>query len=87
MHAPYLREEANNKAIETKKMSYNPGDLIYYLTVNKRQKYYPNRIGIIISKTYQAYNEKYSRYDVYWIARGETVELTSHSIRHINNEA
>ena len=25
-------------------------------------------------------------YNVYWIARGETVELTSHSIRHINNE-
>ena len=67
-------------------MSFKPGDLIYYLTINSKERYRPNRIAIVIKKSYHAYNEKYSRYKVYWIAEGKVVSLTSHSMRHINDK-
>ena len=67
-------------------MSFKPGDLIYYLTISRQKRCRPNRVGIVINKSYQAYNEKYSRYKVYWIAEGKVVSLTSHSMRHINDK-
>ena len=67
-------------------MSFKAGDLIYYLTISSEERYRPNRIAIVISKSYQAYNEKYSRYKVHWLARDEVIELTSHSMRHINDK-
>jgi hypothetical protein len=63
-------------------MEFEPGELVYLKKIAPVASLsMPElRLGMIVRKSYQAFNEKYSRYDIYWLAKGNIVTWTSHSI-------
>tara|TARA_R100000808_G_scaffold17108_1_gene38024 strand:+ start:3873 stop:4085 length:213 start_codon:yes stop_codon:yes gene_type:complete len=66
-------------------MEFKPGELVYIKKLTGEPRGIPKRLGIVVRKSYQAYNEKYSRYDVYWLAKGNTITFTSHSIIRVKD--
>ena len=67
-------------------MEFKPGELVYIKKIAPgKPRGIPKRLGIVVRKSYQAYNEKYSRYDVYWLAKGNTITFTSHSITRVKD--
>ena len=65
------------------KPEFEPGDLVYYISPTRLAHPDNRRLGVILKKSYMAYDPKYSRYDVYWIKDQKVVSLTSHSMRKI----
>ena len=65
------------------KPEFEPGDLVYYLNPGRFSHKTHRRFGVILKKTYLAYDPKYSRYDVYWIKDRKVASLTKHSMRKI----
>ena len=67
-------------------MEFKPGELVYIKKIAPGEpRGIPKRLGIVVRKSYQAFNEKYSRYDVYWLAKGNTITFTSHSITRVKD--
>ena len=67
------------------KPEFEPGDLVYYISPTRLAHPDNRRLGVILKKSYMAYDPKYSRYDVYWIKDRKVASLTKPSMKKVED--
>ena len=67
------------------KPEFEPGDLVYYISPTRLAHPDNRRLGVILKKSYMAYDPKYSRYDVYWIKEQKVASLTKYNMKKVED--